>query len=124
MAQAEKIELPEPVHLNLAQADVEAGDLEGARKVLEEYLEREPTGEWRARTQAMLAGRFRREERFRRGPTWRALPDGMGRAGFREYPPAPTMCARNGPRPPSFPGSSRRNPPCRAGVCSSSHLSL
>ena len=56
-ARAEKIELPEPVHLNLARALVEAGDLEGARKVLQEYLELEklePAGGWRARTQAML----------------------------------------------------------------------
>jgi tetratricopeptide (TPR) repeat protein len=52
-ARAEKIELPEPVHLNLASAQICAGDTAGARATLAEYLEQEPAGEWVARTRTM-----------------------------------------------------------------------
>lgn len=52
-ARAEGIELPDPVHLNLAQALKSAGDLGAARGVLDEYLALEPSGAWRERTLAM-----------------------------------------------------------------------
>jgi tetratricopeptide (TPR) repeat protein len=54
-ARAEKIDLPEPVHLNLAKAQVQEGDREGAALTLEEYLDRQPSGEWAAPTREMLA---------------------------------------------------------------------
>lgn len=54
-ARAERIELPEPVHINLAGALVSSGDVAGARAVLDDYLEREPQGEWRAETSRALA---------------------------------------------------------------------
>jgi tetratricopeptide (TPR) repeat protein len=56
LAQAEGLELPEPVHLNLAQALVAAGRVEEARAVLEEYLRRAPEGEWSERTRELAAG--------------------------------------------------------------------
>jgi tetratricopeptide (TPR) repeat protein len=55
-ARKEGLALPEPVHLNLAKAQVLCGDPEGARTTLEEYLAREPQGEWAAQTrEALLA---------------------------------------------------------------------
>jgi tetratricopeptide (TPR) repeat protein len=54
-ARAEKIDLPEPVHLNLAKAQVQSGDKTGAELTLEEYLDRQPNGEWVAPTREMLA---------------------------------------------------------------------
>jgi hypothetical protein len=54
-ARAEKIDLPEPVHLNLAKAQVQVGDRTGAELTLEEYLDRQPNGEWVAPTREMLA---------------------------------------------------------------------
>jgi tetratricopeptide (TPR) repeat protein len=51
---AEKIELPEPVHVNLAKALAQAGDGAGARRVLEDYLRREPQGEWVGPTKDLL----------------------------------------------------------------------
>lgn len=54
-ARAEKIALPEPVHLNLAKAQLQNHDREGAALTLEEYLDRQPSGEWVAATREMLA---------------------------------------------------------------------
>jgi tetratricopeptide (TPR) repeat protein len=54
-AQADSIELPEPVHLNLANAQICAGDTAGARATLAQYLELQPEGEWAARTRTMIA---------------------------------------------------------------------
>ncbi len=54
-ARKESLVLPEPVHVNLAQAQALAGDLAGARATLDEYLEREPDGRWKAETKAALA---------------------------------------------------------------------
>jgi tetratricopeptide (TPR) repeat protein len=56
IARAEGLELPEPVHLNLAQALVAAGRTEQAAEVLAEYLRLAPEGEWSERTRAMAAG--------------------------------------------------------------------
>jgi len=53
-AKNEKIALPEPVHLNLATALAKSGDIEGACLTLEEYLDREPAGEWTVKTRALL----------------------------------------------------------------------
>jgi tetratricopeptide (TPR) repeat protein len=50
----ESLELPEPVHVNLAKASALAGDLHAAREVLEAYLAREPEGRWAAETRAAL----------------------------------------------------------------------
>jgi Flp pilus assembly protein TadD len=49
-ARAEAIELPDPVHLNLALALKAAGDVAAARQVLDEYLALEPQGTWREKT--------------------------------------------------------------------------
>lgn len=54
-AREEKLELPEPVHLNLARTQSARGDAEGARLTCEEYLDREPAGEWAEGTRALLA---------------------------------------------------------------------
>jgi tetratricopeptide (TPR) repeat protein len=54
-ARKESLVLPEPVHVNLAQALRLGGDPAGARAVLEGYLAREPEGRWKAETQAALA---------------------------------------------------------------------
>lgn len=54
-ARAERIDLPEPVHINLAGALAASGDVPGARAVLEDYLAREPAGDWRPETTAALA---------------------------------------------------------------------
>ncbi|HED66199.1 MAG TPA: tetratricopeptide repeat protein [Planctomycetes bacterium] len=48
------IELPDPVHLNLARAWHAAGTPERAREVLEEYLASEPDGPWAEATREML----------------------------------------------------------------------
>jgi tetratricopeptide (TPR) repeat protein len=53
-ARDEKLELPEPVHLNLAKAQVQGGDKVGAELTLEEYLDRQPSGEWAGPTRDML----------------------------------------------------------------------
>ena len=54
-ARKESLVLPEPVHVNLAQALRLGGDPAGARAVLEGYLAREPEGRWKAETLAALA---------------------------------------------------------------------
>ena len=56
-AAAEGFELPEPVHLNLAQALELAGRAEEGRGVLEEYLEARPEGRWSEVTRAALESR-------------------------------------------------------------------
>jgi len=48
------ITLPEPVHLNLAKAWKLAGDLDKARAVLSNYLDREPEGRWAEETRELL----------------------------------------------------------------------
>jgi len=53
-ARTEAIDLPDPVHLNLAAALAKSGDAAGARAVLEEFLKREPTGEWARATRDAL----------------------------------------------------------------------
>jgi tetratricopeptide (TPR) repeat protein len=55
MARAEGLELPEPVHLNLAHALSKSGDADGARAALRDYLGREPEGRWVAETERALA---------------------------------------------------------------------
>ena len=56
-ARAEGLELPDPVHLNLARALHQDGrPPEEVRAVLEAYLEAEPQGTWREATAAMLEG--------------------------------------------------------------------
>jgi tetratricopeptide (TPR) repeat protein len=50
----EALPLPEPVHLNLAQAEALSGDVDGARATLEDYLAREPDGRWAKETRAAL----------------------------------------------------------------------
>ncbi len=54
-ARASGVELPEPVHLNLAKADVLNGDRAAAKSVLETYLRDDPRGEWTGATRALLA---------------------------------------------------------------------
>jgi tetratricopeptide (TPR) repeat protein len=54
-SRARSVELPEPVHLNLARALRNAGRVTDAREPLEDYLRREPEGEWAAETLEMLA---------------------------------------------------------------------
>lgn len=49
------IELPDPVHLNLARAWRLAGEPAEARRVLSTYLDREPEGVWSEETREMLA---------------------------------------------------------------------
>ncbi|MBK7878078.1 MAG: hypothetical protein IPJ77_20660 [Planctomycetes bacterium] len=48
------IELPEPVHVNLAKALVQAGKAPEAEAVLDTYLAAEPEGRWAASTRAAL----------------------------------------------------------------------
>ncbi|MFN0245146.1 MAG: tetratricopeptide repeat protein [Planctomycetota bacterium] len=50
----EGLDLPEPVHLNLAKAQFQAGDPTAARATLEAYLARTPDGTWAEPTQQML----------------------------------------------------------------------
>lgn len=45
-ARAEQLEFPEPLHIKLAQALLQAGDGGGAREVLAGYLESFPEGRW------------------------------------------------------------------------------
>jgi predicted Zn-dependent protease len=54
-ARAERIELPEPVHVNLAQAELLLGREAQARALLERYLSEEPEGPWAAPTRELLA---------------------------------------------------------------------
>lgn len=53
-AEKEHLDLPEPVHVNLAKATALSGDVEAARRVLENYLAKEPEGRWAAETRAAL----------------------------------------------------------------------
>ena len=53
-ARAAELELPEPVHLHLARALVEAGEPAAARQVLEDELERAPEGRWVEETRVAL----------------------------------------------------------------------
>jgi tetratricopeptide (TPR) repeat protein len=53
-ARTEGLELPDPVHLNLARALHQDGRPEEVRAVLEAYLAAEPRGAWREATSAML----------------------------------------------------------------------
>jgi len=55
IAAREDLELPEPVHVNLAKAQALDGDLAGARDTLETYLGREPEGRWSCETRAALS---------------------------------------------------------------------
>ena len=55
-AEREKLDLPEPVHLNLAEAQLRNGDAGAARRTLEQYLERAPEGRWAELTRAALEG--------------------------------------------------------------------
>lgn len=55
VAREEHLELPDPVHVNLAQAELKRGEKAAARKVLEEYLREFPQGEWVGATRALLA---------------------------------------------------------------------
>jgi tetratricopeptide (TPR) repeat protein len=54
-AREQKLDLPEPVHLNLARALHQAGRVGEIRAVLEGWLAEHPSGEWVAQTQDMLA---------------------------------------------------------------------
>lgn len=55
VARKEQLELPEPVHVNLAQAELRRGETAAARKVLEDYLRESPQGEWVGVTRTLLA---------------------------------------------------------------------
>jgi len=56
LARTEGIELPEAVHIKLAQAQaLGLGDLEQARETLEAYLVLEPTGRWLDQTRRLIA---------------------------------------------------------------------
>jgi len=55
LARKSSLALPEPVHLNLARALHKAGRRDEIRKVLDDYLAREPQGEFAAETREMLA---------------------------------------------------------------------
>jgi len=54
LAARERLELPEPVHVNLAQAELRRGESAAARKVLADYLLATPEGEWVGVTRALL----------------------------------------------------------------------
>ena len=54
IAGAERLELPEPVHVNLARALAETGDVEGAKLVLLEHLDRNPSSPWVRETERAL----------------------------------------------------------------------
>jgi len=54
IALADDIELPDPVHMNLATALLETGDEAGARDVLRAYLVRRPDGPWSEATRERL----------------------------------------------------------------------
>ena len=49
------LELPDPVHLNLARAWRQCGEFERAMGALDRYLERDGAGEWAEETRNMLA---------------------------------------------------------------------
>lgn len=51
----EDIELPDPVHINLATALLRSGDEAGARDILQAYLVHAPEGPWSAPTRERLA---------------------------------------------------------------------
>jgi tetratricopeptide (TPR) repeat protein len=53
-ARDEQLELPDPVHLNLAEAQRAGGDPAAARATLEGYLAEQPAGKWAERTRAAL----------------------------------------------------------------------
>ncbi|MBL8861459.1 MAG: tetratricopeptide repeat protein [Planctomycetes bacterium] len=55
IAAKEGLELPEPVHVNLAQAEIRRGEPAAARRVLEDYLRASPQGEWVGVTRTVLA---------------------------------------------------------------------
>ena len=56
LARSEGLELPEAVHIKLAQAQgVGLGDFEKARETLEAYLVLEPTGRWVDQTRKLIA---------------------------------------------------------------------
>jgi tetratricopeptide (TPR) repeat protein len=56
LARSEGIELPEAVHIKLAQVQaLGLGDLEQARETLEAYLVLEPTGRWVDQTRKLIA---------------------------------------------------------------------
>jgi lipoprotein NlpI len=71
LARATGIELPEPVHLNLARALYQAGRAGEVREVLERYLAERPGGEHAQATREMLQ---RLEDEARAKP-----PQGSGR---------------------------------------------
>jgi len=54
-ARRDRVELPDPVHMNLARAWRLAGERERAREVLSSYLDDEPAGAWAEATREMLA---------------------------------------------------------------------
>jgi tetratricopeptide (TPR) repeat protein len=54
-ARLDKLELPEPVHLKLAQAQALDGDFEASRATLDAYLRFEPTGAYVDLTRLVLA---------------------------------------------------------------------
>ena len=53
-AEKEGLELPEPVHVNLATALALSGDVEAARGLLEDYLAKHPDGRFTTETRAAL----------------------------------------------------------------------
>jgi hypothetical protein len=54
-ARANGVALPEPVHLNLAKAEMLNGKSAEAKSALEAYLRDDPRGEWTGATRALLA---------------------------------------------------------------------
>ena len=55
LAEAEGLQLPDPVHLNVARAWRMAGEVDEARSVLDDYLTRSPDGIWAEDTREMRA---------------------------------------------------------------------
>jgi tetratricopeptide (TPR) repeat protein len=53
-SEKEGLDLPEPVHVNLAKALALSGDVEGARALLEEYLAKHPEGRFTGETRSAL----------------------------------------------------------------------
>ncbi|MBK7643603.1 MAG: hypothetical protein IPJ19_11260 [Planctomycetes bacterium] len=53
-AREEQLELPDPVHINLSEAQRLAGDAQGARATLEGYLAVKPDGRWAEWTREAL----------------------------------------------------------------------
>jgi len=62
VAAAEGLDLPDPVHLNLATALVRQGEREAARALLSQHLERAPDGCWAADTRRYLEALDREDE--------------------------------------------------------------